>query len=148
MYSYALPSGHVMYLIKLPWGTPLVTANSRADHVTRTRITKNIRVTAQREARKLDMPRMDKVHVRGIYHYPDNRRRDPGNWHPSVKAMIDGALVDTGIIPDDDDDAHLIDEGIIRGYPNVKYGQLILDVTPDIRTLFGITGYKFGRMNT
>lgn len=136
-----------MYLIKLPWGTPLLTANSREDHKTRSGITRNIRATAYRTARKLDIPKMNKVHVRGIYYYPDNRRRDPSNLAPSVKAMVDGALVDTGIIPDDDD-AHLIDDGIIRGYPNIKGGQLILDVTPDIRTLFGITGYKFGRMNT
>jgi hypothetical protein len=124
-----------MYLIRLPWGTTLLTSNSRADHTERSRITRDIRATAYREARKLDIPRMNKVHVRGIYHYPDNRRRDPGNWHLSVKAMVDGALVDTGIIPDDCDE-YLIDDGIIRGYPNIKGGQLVLDVTPDIRTLF------------
>lgn len=122
-------------MVKLPWGTPLVTSNSREDRITRSWIIKNIRMMSMREARRLDIPRMGKVHVRGVYYYPDNRRRDPGNWHPSVKAMIDGGLVDTGVIPDDSDE-YLIDEGVIRGHPNIKGGQLVLDVTPDISVLF------------
>jgi hypothetical protein len=124
-----------MYVIRLPWGMTLLTANGRENHLARSRITRDIRATAQLQARKLDIPRMDKVHVRGVYYYPDNRKRDPGNWHVSLKSMIDGALVDTGIIPDDDD-SHLVDHGIIRGYPNVSGGQLVLEVTPDIRVLF------------
>jgi hypothetical protein len=118
-----------MYVIRLPWGMTLLTANGRENHLARSLITRDIRATAQLQARKLDIPRMDKVHVRGVYHYPDNRKRDPGNWHISLKAMIDGALVDTGI-------SHLVDHGIIRGYPNVSGGQLVLEVTPDIRVLF------------
>lgn len=33
--------------------------------------------------------------------WADNRRRDPGNWYPTAKAIVDG-LVDAGILIDDD----------------------------------------------
>jgi len=81
-------------------------------------------------AQQQKIPGASRVHARGIFHYHDNRRRDPGNWYPSLKAMIDGALVDSGIIPDDDD-KHLIFDGIHRGYPNVRHGQLALEIEVD-----------------
>lgn len=40
------------------------------------------------------------VYVLAELRFPTNRRRDPGNWYPTVKACIDG-LVDAGILRDD-----------------------------------------------
>ena len=106
------------YFIALPWGTVLTSANDRWDHKARSAITSNIRATAERIARQQQIPRLEVVRVKAHYFYPDNRRRDPDNWHLSVKSMIDGALVDTKtetkVIPDDDD-SHLYFDGIYRG---------------------------------
>jgi len=123
------------YVIKLPPGMKLITSNSLRD----SRIIRDIRETSSRIAIELGIPRQHYVKVRGVYYYPDNKRHDPGNYSIAVKAMIDGGLVDTKIIPDDND-KYLTNEGIHRGYPNVAGGQLALVVQGSG------TGYKFGRM--
>jgi hypothetical protein len=114
------------YRIALPDSFPLLNANDRLDHLERARMTIGIREASRRIATDMRIPSMARVHVRGIYHYPDNRRRDPGNLAPSMKPMIDG-MVRAGIIPDDSDE-YLTDHGIDRGYPNVPGGRLILEV--------------------
>jgi crossover junction endodeoxyribonuclease RusA len=117
----------VRYRIELPPGMRLVTANERGDLRARATLIRDIRVTAHLNAHQQEIPAMTKALVRGIFHYPDNRARDPANWSPSLKAMIDGGLVDTGIIPDDND-RHLIHWGYSRGRPDVPGGQLVLVV--------------------
>lgn len=42
----------------------------------------------------------ERVHVFAFVMFSDRRRRDPGNWYPTVKACIDG-LVDAKLILDD-----------------------------------------------
>lgn len=42
-----------------------------------------------------------KVRVTAYLHFKDNRRRDPANWHPTIKPLIDG-FVDAGLLADDD----------------------------------------------
>jgi hypothetical protein len=118
------------YSIRLPPGTKLLTSNQRYHWRTRAKVTKDIRVLSREIARREGIPALGKIRVRGIFYYHDNRRRDPGNWYPSLKAMIDGAAVDAGVIIDDDD-KHLIFDGIHRGYPNVRHGQLVLEIEAD-----------------
>jgi crossover junction endodeoxyribonuclease RusA len=118
------------FFIRLPPGTKLLTSNQRYHWRTRAKITRELRTMSRDLAEQQEIPRADKVHVRGHWHYHDNRKRDPGNWYPSLKAMIDGALVDSGIITDDDD-KHLIFDGIHRGEPNIRHGQLVLEIEVD-----------------
>ena len=54
--------------------------------------------------------------------FPDARVRDPGNWAPTFKPLIDG-LVDRGVLPDDSwqymdgpDPRHLIDRTLRKGW--------------------------------
>jgi crossover junction endodeoxyribonuclease RusA len=116
------------YRIEYPPKTKLITSNGREHWRTRAKITRELRALAKEVAKEGEIPRMERVHVLGILHYPDNRRRDPGNWYPSVKAMIDGGLVDSKILADDSD-RYVVFDGIHRGDPNIKGGQLILEIT-------------------
>lgn len=83
---------------------------------------------AGRQALRNGMPTMDRAHVHYVIHPgPHARRRDPGNWMESAKAAVDGALVDTGILPDDDSTRLIGPEP--RLGPHVKGTQLVLIVT-------------------
>jgi crossover junction endodeoxyribonuclease RusA len=83
---------------------------------------------AGRQARLNGLPPMQRAHVFFVIH-PNARtvRRDPANWSQSAKAAVDGALVDTGLLPDDDSTRLLGPEPRL-GAP-VKGSQLVLIVT-------------------
>lgn len=53
------------------------------------------------------LPYMDRAHLTVYVSWPDRRRRDVANLHPTIKALIDGIVTDANRLPDDDD-AHLI----------------------------------------
>lgn len=59
-----------------------------------------------REAGRLSVPDHIKpftgrVRVTATIHKPRNNRYDAGNFYPTAKAACDGALVDSGLLPDD-----------------------------------------------
>lgn len=56
---------------------------------------------------------MDRAHIVATLHFGDNRRRDVGNYAPTVKAVVDG-IVDSGLLWDDND-KHLIGPDLRRG---------------------------------
>jgi hypothetical protein len=121
------------YRIELEPGIPLLNENqSRRMHWRRKgELAAAIRqagVDAGRKARLAGLPTMERVHVFYIVH-PGPRvvRRDPANWAQSAKAAIDGALVDAGILPDDDSTRLL--GGDPRLGPSVAGTQLVLVVT-------------------
>lgn len=66
-------------------------------------------------------PRMDRVRCVVHVYYPDRRKRDVANLHPTVKALVDG-MVAAGLLADDDD-AHLTG-------PHLEHGPD--DVTPPL----------------
>ncbi|WP_369068563.1 hypothetical protein [Kineococcus terrestris] len=55
------------------------------------------------------LPRgVQRVHVLAVVHYPTTtRNRDVLNLAPTLKALLDGLLVDSGFLPDDND-RHLV----------------------------------------
>jgi crossover junction endodeoxyribonuclease RusA len=67
-----------------------------------------------------------RAHVVATLHFGDNRRRDVGNYAPTVKAVVDG-LVDGWVLPDDNDD-HLIGPDLRRGDSNGE-PRIVLTVT-------------------
>ncbi|MFJ3630773.1 hypothetical protein [Streptomyces sp. NPDC090112] len=87
------------FLIRLPPGLDLLNANDRLHHHQRAQKTRALRQAARFAARGL--PSLERVHVIGVFHPHDRRRRDPANWYPSFKALLDG-IVDQGVIQDDD----------------------------------------------
>jgi crossover junction endodeoxyribonuclease RusA len=57
--------------------------------------------------------------VRVTFGVPDNRRRDPHNTAPTVKAIVDG-MVDAGLWPDDTpDQVTILDPVFVKGGPMV-----------------------------
>lgn len=48
----------------------------------------------------LQRPLQERVHIFVEISWPDHRRRDAANWHPTAKAIIDG-IVDAKVLIDD-----------------------------------------------
>lgn len=61
-----------------------------------------------------EWPVLQRAHIVITITWPDNRRRDPANWAPTGKAIVDG-LVTAGLLPDDDD-KHVSGPDMRRGY--------------------------------
>lgn len=121
------------WTIALPPGLKLLNENeTRRMHWRRVRemaaVVRQAGLLAGLQARKDGMPQMRAVHVFFVIHPgPRVTRRDPLNWAQSAKPAVDGALVDAGIIPDDDSTRLLGPEARL-GTP-VKGSQLVLVVT-------------------
>ncbi|WP_242882641.1 hypothetical protein [Actinomadura litoris] len=91
-----------LWMVELPWGLPLLSANGRDHYRVRAEYTKTLRTAAATAAITAQLPPMPTAHVIAEYR-PGHRtrRRDPANWAPSFKAAADG-LVDAGVLHDDD----------------------------------------------
>lgn len=84
-----------------PWRRPPLNANQRMHWAPKARLTKEVREKARLVAAAARLPKgLDRVEVWIEVTPRDRRRRDPANWMPTQKAMIDG-LVDYGLVPDD-----------------------------------------------
>ncbi|RKN50081.1 hypothetical protein D7231_35860, partial [Streptomyces klenkii] len=70
-------------------------------------------------------PLFQRARILGILHPARGGRRDPANWYPSFKALIDG-IVDAGVL-EDDDHSRVIGPDMRLG-PVVRGGQLVLVV--------------------
>ncbi|WP_435110120.1 hypothetical protein [Nocardiopsis synnemataformans] len=80
---------------------PYLNSNQRLHWATKARKTKAIRDTAAWATRALRQAPMAAVEITAIVHPKTNRRFDPHNLQPTVKAAIDG-IVDAQLIADDD----------------------------------------------
>lgn len=114
------------WTVELPPGLPLLNANRRVHWRIRHERTKAIRLAAYYAALRA-VPALQRAHVIAEYRPPDRRRRDVANLYPSFKAAIDGALVDTGVLPDDSDE-YLVGPDMRIGDVTPK-GQLVLHIT-------------------
>lgn len=79
-------------------------------------------------ARYARLPKLQRAHILAELRFGDNRRRDAGNFYPTLKALVDG-LVDYRLLPDDSDD-YLVGPDLRRG-PVCRhgYGEVLLTVT-------------------
>lgn len=102
--------------IELPPDLPLLSLNDRLHHMERANRTKKIRAEAYKAVKAQPFMPFGQVRLRFILHAADNRKRDwvAGNWLPTIKAIIDGGLVDAGVIKDDAD-KYLREMSIVRG---------------------------------
>lgn len=73
-------------------------------------------------------PHMDKVRCVVQVYYPDRRKRDVANLHPTVKALVDG-MVAAGLLADDDD-AHLTGPHLEHGPDDVTPPQALWGLPP------------------
>lgn len=106
-------------------------SNQRLHHMERARRTKQVRTLAGWQARKQLTPERGPVHVMAFISSPTKRKADVGNAYPTVKACVDGALTDAGILPDDNDD-HLVGPDLRRDGPTRTPGlyRVRLVITP------------------
>jgi Holliday junction resolvase RusA-like endonuclease len=72
---------------------------------------------------------LEQAHITVTLTWPDRRRRDPANWAPTAKAIVDG-LVDGGLLPDDDH-RHLTGPDMRGGHGPLAVRITIRPVTPD-----------------
>lgn len=108
-----------------PLGVPMLSANTHGAHwAPQAQATARWRQAAREQAATQGLPTgLRFVEIWGVLQFPDNRRRDAANWHPTVKPIIDG-LVDHGLIPDDRP-AHLAGPYLDIGAPLAPTSQAI-----------------------
>lgn len=79
-------------------------SNDRKDRRAQAPDVKQWRQAAATYCRAAKVPRLAKVEVTAEVRFPTDRPRgDAPNVYPSIKAAIDGALVDAGVVADDND---------------------------------------------
>lgn len=86
--------------LDLPYSRPPLTMNHRLHRHAAARLTAQIRRDAAMLACYARIPALPRIAVELHYVPRDQRRRDPINLAPTVKAFEDG-LVDAGVVPDD-----------------------------------------------
>ena len=83
----------------------LITANQRRHWARILKHTSYWRTWAHIAARNAlnrgTWPKLSAAAITCTITWPDRRRRDAANWHPTAKALVDG-LIDAGLLPDDD----------------------------------------------
>ena len=95
-------------VITLPWIPPaILRGNSRAHHMVKYRAAKELRESGYFSTRPTSFhgafrKQMSKAHV--TYEFHNWRPIDLDNLAIGMKPWIDGAIVDTGIVPDDSPD--------------------------------------------
>jgi hypothetical protein len=99
------------FTIEIPSRTILLNANDRMHWRRRNDHTQNLRNIAHQLAIIRRIPKLQRATITGFLDTPDDRRRDPANWHPTLKACIDG-IVSAGVLPDDS--AKYVTDGGIR----------------------------------
>jgi len=92
-------------IVTLPRAAAL-TANQRPHWRKKAALTRDLRTRGRLAWLYAGLAPMDRAHLVVTLAWHDARRRDPGNWAPTVKALVDG-MVDAGALPDDDN-AHFI----------------------------------------
>lgn len=91
----------VEWAMEQPWRRPPLSANQRLHWAKQARIVRDVREASAAVAAAAGLPRgLERVEVWLEVTPRDRRRRDPSNYMPTQKAMIDG-LVDYGLVPDD-----------------------------------------------
>jgi Holliday junction resolvase RusA-like endonuclease len=94
-----------------------INANQRLHFHQRNELTQSWRKAAAKAIESQFEPyHYTRAHIVCEIRFPDNRRRDVGNYYPTAKAIVDG-LVDSLLLPDDND-RHLIGPDMRREYPN------------------------------
>jgi crossover junction endodeoxyribonuclease RusA len=97
----------------------VLNSNQRLHPHVKAKKTKALRTLAESEAQGLRG--LQPCRVIAWLAFPDRRRRDPNNWWPTVKALMDG-LVDAGVWEDDNSqiiqgpDHRILDYTIGRGH--------------------------------
>ncbi len=107
-----------MIKLWIPAPCEAITSNQRHHWSRKAQLTRRWRSAAHIRARQANVPKMNAAQITILLAFPDHRRRDPSNWAPTGKAVVDG-LVDYGMLPDDDKE-HLLGPDMRAGYYTPK----------------------------
>lgn len=90
------------WTLLMPYVEEMLDSNQRLHHMAVHRIRKQLRQDAAGVAMAKRLPRLQRAAIFYVLHpRPLSRKRDPGNWAPTVKPYIDGLVTDGGLLPDD-----------------------------------------------
>jgi crossover junction endodeoxyribonuclease RusA len=104
------------WTLTIPAPVAWLNANDRHDRRRGSPLTKQWRDAAHLYARSAKLPHLGKAHITATLRFRDRRRRDPHNYYPTIKAVIDG-LVDYGLLADDSSE-YLVG-------PDVRLGEVL-----------------------
>lgn len=90
----------MLWQLPLSIRTPPLSANGREHWRVKADTTAALRFEAKVRVRAANLPKCTRIQFRLVYQPADRRRRDPSNFMPTQKPLLDG-VVDSGIIPDD-----------------------------------------------
>lgn len=119
------------WTLDMPCPAPWLNANSRTDRRRQTPARRAWRDAAHVYARQAKLPKLGRAHIIAELRFTDRRRRDVGNYYPTIKACVDG-LVDYGLL-DDDSDNYLVGPDLRVGEPVPRgflfpVGRLVLTI--------------------
>ena len=86
--------------LAMPAPCRFLSANHRHHWALEAQLVKEWREAAHWHAKRAKLPHLAACHIEATLRFPDRRRRDAGNYAPTLKAVVDG-LVDYGLLPDD-----------------------------------------------
>ncbi|HEX6968930.1 MAG TPA: hypothetical protein VF174_09010 [Micromonosporaceae bacterium] len=117
----------VTYLLEFPAPAPWLNSNGRTDRRAQTRDRRLWRDAAHIWARSKKLPKLQRAHITATLSFPNHRKRDIGNYAPTMKAAVDG-LIDYGLLPDDSDQ-HLVGPDLRPGTRQcTAYGWVELEI--------------------
>lgn len=115
--------------LQMPAGQELLTSNQRLNRYKQARIVKQLRSDAYYLAKYAKVPHLQRAHVVCVYQPPPTRGvKDVGNLAPSAKALVDGAICDAKVLPDDSD-AYMTGPDMRRSTQTHPGGRLLLVIT-------------------
>jgi hypothetical protein len=121
------------WTVTIPAPAEWLNANGRTDRRRQTPARRAWRDAGRLHSRSAKVPHLAKAHIVAELRFAGpNRRRDPHNYYPTIKATVDG-LIDSGLLPDDSSE-YLIGPDVRMGQPLPKtpygpVGELILTIT-------------------
>jgi len=106
-----------VHQLRIPAPDKFLNSNQRLHWAARAKLVRSWRGAGLVYARRAKLPKgLERVHIRADIHKSGNRKYDASNMQPTLKALIDGIVVDYGLCADDDND-HVEGPDIRRGEP-------------------------------
>ena len=102
-----------------------ITLNQRHHWATHARLVKEWRTAGMLYARKARIGPQPPSRIAVTLPVTGRRRRDPHNWTPTVKAIVDG-LVDAGVWPDDNSAWIVTSEPVL----DPAATEVVVEITP------------------
>jgi hypothetical protein len=109
-------------------GVGYMNANQRPHWTRRHAMTAAWREAGAWHAKAARLPMLARAHIRADVRFHDARRRDPGNYHPTLKAIVDGIVTTARMLLPDDDARHLDGPDLRIGVPLPRGQQLRVDL--------------------